>query len=257
MAAMFMFKKIVGALCSPVPLCLEILALGLFLLWCTRRQRAGKTLVTLGFILLAFFSSAAGSRLLLQPLEQRYPPLLNPVAAGAVKWVVVLGGGLNSDPRLPLASHLNGAALHRLVAGVILQRQLPGSKLLLSGGPVLAPPPEAEEMAKLAPLLGVDPREIVLEAHSWDTADQARFIKDIVGRDKMVLVTSASHMLRAMALFHHQGLEPVPAPADYLLHQTPASSLLGYFPDAGNLKGSEAALHEYLGLAWARLRGAI
>jgi uncharacterized SAM-binding protein YcdF (DUF218 family) len=254
---MFMFKKIVGALFSPVPLCLEILALGLFLLWFTRRQRAGKAVVTAGVILLAFFSSGFGCRLLLTPLEQRYPPLLNLAAAGSVKWVLVLGGGLNSDPRLPLSSHLSGASLHRLVEGVRLHRQLPGSKLLLSGGPVLASPSEAAEMAKLAPLLGVDPREIVLETHSWDTADQARLIKDIVGQDKFVLVTSASHMLRAMALFHRQGLNPVPAPADHLLHQAPASSPLGYFPDAGNLAGSEAAVHEYLGLAWARLRGAI
>ena len=44
-------------------------------------------------------------------------------------------------------------------------------------------------------------------------------VKEIVGKDKFILVTSASHMLRAMALFRKQGMEPIPAPTDYMVKE--------------------------------------
>jgi len=55
---MFVMKKIVALFFSPFCLCLEILVLGLFCLWATRRQRLGKVLVTLGTVLLLLLSSS-------------------------------------------------------------------------------------------------------------------------------------------------------------------------------------------------------
>ena len=54
---MFLLKKIVSRFLFPLPLSLEFLILGLFLLWFTRRQRAGKALVTCGVVLLLGFSN--------------------------------------------------------------------------------------------------------------------------------------------------------------------------------------------------------
>ncbi len=48
---MFLFKKLLAPFFFPLPLCLAFLGLGLMLLWFTRRQRAGRTLVTLGTLL--------------------------------------------------------------------------------------------------------------------------------------------------------------------------------------------------------------
>ncbi len=59
---------------------------------------------------------------------------------------MVLGGGHASAPDLPANSQVNGATLGRLVEGVRLHRAIPGSKLLLSGGAVFDPVPEAEIM---------------------------------------------------------------------------------------------------------------
>ena len=98
---MFMLKKIVALFFYPVPLCLEILAVGLLLLWCTRRQRAGKVMVTLGTGLLAVLSFSWGPNLLLKPLEQGYPPLRHPPTQTSVTWIVVLGGGYIPTPHFP------------------------------------------------------------------------------------------------------------------------------------------------------------
>jgi uncharacterized SAM-binding protein YcdF (DUF218 family) len=101
----------------------------------------------------------------------------------------------------------------------------------------------------------VDSLRIVLETGSWDTDDQAAALRPIVGDDPLVLVTSAVHLPRAMALFRGQGLDPLPAPTQ---HQAAARfrPRLGWLlPTAGRLTMLTSAWHEYLGLTWAWLRG--
>ena len=262
---MFMLKKIVAPFFYPVSFCLGILILGLFCLWATRRQRLGKVLVTLGTVLLLLLSMSFLSSGLLVPLEQRYPALLHPKkiswegekSGTSPKWIVVLGGGHRSDPSLPPNSQISPAALGRVVEGVRLYKTIPGSKLLLSGGGVFDPVPEAEVMAQIAGLLGVKPQDISLETDSRDTADQAEIIAEKIGRERFILVTSAVHMPRSMALFRKRRLQPIPAPSDFPARESQGFNPGNFFPRASSLGHMETAVHEYLGLAWAWLRGEI
>ena len=54
--------------------------------------------------------------------------------------------------------------------------------------------------------------------------------------------------------FKKQGLNPIPAPAGFLVKTRPNQ---GYsFSFSGrDLQKSERAIHEYLGITWAKLRG--
>ena len=106
---------------------------------------------------------------------------------------MVLGGGHVSDPRLPANSQIGAAALGRLVEGVRLHKAIPGSKLLLSGGAVFDPVPEAEVMARIAEDLGVRTQDIRLERDSRDTAEEAEIIAKMIGGEKSILVTSTAH----------------------------------------------------------------
>lgn len=261
---MFVVKKIVALFLYPVGLCLGILILGLFCLWATRRQRLGKVLATLGTVLLLLCSTSLISSGLLVPLEQRYPALLHPETVSwgpesstSPKWIVVLGGGHVSDPRLPANSQISAPALGRVVEAVRLHKAVPGSKLLLSGGAVFDPVPEAEVMARIAVLLGVKPQDIRLESDSRDTAEEAEIIAKMIGREKFILVTSAAHMPRSMALFRRRGLDPIPAPADFRAPNIQSSGPGRFFPGVWSLAQTQIAVHEYLGLAWAWLRGEI
>jgi len=262
---MFVLKKLLTQCFYPLPLGLAILILGLVCLWATRRQRLGKALVTLGTLLLLLLSFPFLSVELLASLEGRYPALLHPEtiswetgkAEPSPRWIVVLGGGHVSDPQLPANSQISEGALGRLVEGVRLYKAIPGSKLLLSGGGGFDPVPEAEVMAQIAVLLGVKPDDMVLEPYSQDTADEAEIIANMVGREKIILVTSAAHMPRSMALFKKRGLQPIPAPTNYLVRKAQGPQILRFFPSPGNLELMAIAVHEYLGLAWAYLRGAI
>jgi uncharacterized SAM-binding protein YcdF (DUF218 family) len=255
---MFFFKKLVGPFLMPVPFGLALLLLGLALVWFTRRQRAGKWLATLGALALLVLGYGVVSGSLLATLERRHAPVTDvSAAAGRVRWVVVLGGGSSADPGLPAVMRLSEGSLARLVEGIRLQRQLPGSKLLLSGGSVFGSAPDAETMRALAVELGVDPAALDLDTVSPDTETQAEVVRARVGAEEFYLVTSASHMPRSLALFRKAGTNPLPAPTHFLVQANRGLAPGDFFPSTGGLRRAEAAAYEYLGLAWAKVRGKI
>ena len=156
-----------------------------------------------------------------------------------------------------MTSQISTESLYRVLEGVRLYKAGPGRKLILSGGGGDDPVPESQTMSRIALIMGVNPPDIIQESTSLDTEEQARLIRPMVGREKFFLVTSASHLPRAMAMFQKQGLLPLAAPVGHLVRQAPHWSPGDCFPGSGSLQRFEVALHEYLGLAWARLRGVI
>ena len=254
---MFLLKKIVAPLFFPLSLCLEILLAGTFLLWFTRRQKTGKIIVSMGVVFLIALSYGAASETLLRPLEYKYPPMTDVSAVLDVEWVVVLSGGSSSDDRLPITGQISQASLVRLIEGIRIHRKLPQSKLILSGGRVFNTVAEAKIMADVAVILGVDSKDFILESESKDTKDQARLIQNIVSDNRFVLVTSASHMPRSMALFEKRGMRPMPAPIGHKIKERQKITPAMFFPSAGRIEKVERAFYEYLGLVWAKLRGQI
>ena len=98
-----------------------------------------------------------------------------------------------------------------------LYRQMPGATLLVSGGSVFGYGSDADAMQALAIGLGVNPADIVLDMESPDTETQAKLIRTMVGNERVVLVTSASHMPRSVGLFERAGVGVLPAPTHYLV----------------------------------------
>ncbi len=254
---MFLLKKITGLILSPLTVCIVLLVSGLFLLLFTRRQRTGKFTVTLGVVFLLFMSYGILSDGILGNLESKYPSLydINPVSDA--RWIVVLGGGHITDPNLPAASRLSGESLARLVEGVVIHKRLPQSRMILSGGNIYDSVPESKSMAELAIDLGIDKYNIIEESAGLDTEDQAILINKIVGKDKFILVTSAFHVPRSMALFQKQGMQPIPAPTDHRVKKKLYITPSVFFPDSEEIEKMEFAVHEYLGMLWAKLRGRI
>ena len=254
---MFLLKKIISAFLYPLPVCLGFLFVGLLFLWFTRKQWAGKVLVTLGALLLALLSSANIADRILSPLEETCLPLRQAGKLPGVKWIVVLGGGHSSDMRLHANAQLSRASLGRLVEAIRIHRELPEAKIIVSAGRRDHVEPGSEVMTKAAKSLGVDEKDLILESTSLDTEDQAMEIKKIVGHDKFILVTSAGHVPRSVFLFEKYGMHPIPAPTDYLAHNHPdkGKNLERFFPSIDNLYKTKSAFHEYFGLLWLRIKG--
>jgi len=253
----FVLKKIVTFAVYPLSICLITLVIGLFFVWFTRRQKLGKILVTAGAVALILFSFSPVTDTLLSSLENKFPPLTDLTGLEDVKWIVVLGGGHNSDSRYPANDQLSGASLSRLVEGIRIHNSLKDSKLILSGGAVFDPIPEAKVMSDVALALGVGPGDLLLELESKDTEDQARLISKLVNlkaKERFILVTNAAHMPRAMALFRKYGKQPIPAPTDFWVKDIKGVNPIIFFPSASSLRRMERVFNEYLGLAWAKIK---
>ncbi len=186
-------------------------------------------------------------------LVERYPPL-DPAQAHTAAAIVVLGGGVRSGPAGGEATVLTPETLERLAAGAGLARAT-GLPLLLSGGAVSGRPPEALVMrAALERDFGLEPRW--LETSSRTTRENARETARLLVAEqirRVVLVTSAGHMWRAVGEFEAAGLTSVPAPVGgtrYRPHWTDS-----WLPDARALARSREALYEVGGLLVARLDG--
>jgi uncharacterized SAM-binding protein YcdF (DUF218 family) len=252
---MFILKKIVTLLLMPMSLCLGILGVGILLLWVRRRIGAAKIVLTLSVLVLAALSFSVVANPFIKPLELWYPPILDTSTLKDIKWVVVLGGGHISSSTLPPNAQIRNSSLARLVEGIRIHRALPGSKLILSGGEVFDPVPEAVTMSAVARMLGASPNDIVLESQSKDTGQQAQFVQRVIRNDQCILVTSAIHMPRAMLVFEQKGLKPTAAPTDFGDWLQKETSPNQFFPRANEMHKVEAALHEYLGLLWAKVTG--
>ena len=207
-------------------------------------------LLSLGLLLLGLMSYDFFPDRLLLPLEGRYPPLTDTRALAGIKWIVVFGGGVTDDLRLPASEKLSSHSLARLIEGIRLHRELPQTKLLLSGGAVFGSRSSAEVMARVAIEMGVNPKALALETESRDTGEEAALIQGMVKNNPFILVTSAAHMPRSLVLCRRQGLQPVPAPSDFQVKRDKAWSPGKFFPSGQAISKAQIAVHEYLGLAW-------
>lgn len=235
----------------PLPLVLILLCAGLAFHSRARHRRTGWVLVLLAALILGISAFEPCADLLLAPLERQYAPFENRDVP--VSYVIVLGSGHCSAAGLPLSSQLSPSALIRLNEGIHIYRQHPGSRIILSGWGGRDPRSHASVLADMARELGVPERDIITEPRPRDTAEEARLIAPLVDDAPCILVSSAAHLPRALALFRQQGMTPHPAPTEFLVHRGPPR----LYPNSGALRKTERAIHEYLGITWARLRGQI
>ncbi|MGC9421102.1 MULTISPECIES: envelope biogenesis factor ElyC [Vibrio] len=249
---MFELKKIVSSLLMPLPALLIIGFVGLMLIMFTAKRKTGCLVVLFalsGLFLIAF--QPLSSRLLM-PLERQYSAFL-PVD-GSVDYVMVLGNGHVVDGTIPPTSELTRTALMRLTEGIRILHMYPGAKLILSGYAGGTEFSHARMLAKVALALGVSKSDIILLETAQDTWEEARQAAAFVQHKKLVLVTSASHMARAMNEFHSVGLTPIPAPTNYLAQTKVSQAWDKYIPKAKYLEQTERYWFETMGLMWQSMR---
>lgn len=192
--------------------------------------------------------------LALRSLENRFPvPQVEP---GNLAGIIVLGGATDSGAVAAARGQvvLNSNA-ERLTTVVALHRAMPELPIVVSGfsGRLrLRGWNEAEITQRLFQQLGVDMSKVRFEAESRNTAENARFTKELLGGGgdaagrPWLLITSAAHMPRAVASFRSTGVPLLPYPVDY---QTEPDNLLWPREIGGSLSLAGRALHEWLGLA--------
>lgn len=231
------------------------LALGLAALSRLVRASRPKRLLAAGAVAtLLLGSNGWVATALLGRLERQYSPPARGTTADAI---VVLGGGERKklEPRPNLDLKDGG---DRLVHGAMLFRQGAAPRVVCTAGAV------ANEMADFLVDLGIPGDAITRDTASSDTHDHAVNLCPLFreqGVSRILLVTSASHMPRSVAVFRRAcpDLDVVPAPTDYRRPPNPEDTWPGdlatLVPSTSAAEHITDALHEYVGMAYYRLRG--
>ncbi len=247
---MFTLKKIISAFLLPLPIGFFLLLMAFIYLMFNSYKKA-KIFLFLGlswFILLSFQPI---SNAILAPLENSHKALLE---TPKVNYILVLGSGHKSDENLSITSQVKMVGINRLVEGIRHYKNLENAKLIVSGFSINGGESHALMQEKLAISLGVNPNDIIRLDTPKDTKEEAIEAKKILGDNEFILVTSASHMKRSVLLFKKEGLNIIASPTNHLAYKDNAYS--AYF-SAKNLRKTEMAIHEYIGLLYSYLRNEI
>lgn len=221
-----------------------------------RWRRLGTGLVLLALAGLLVLSLPPVGRALLAGLEVHpplEPSLLRQSRAGAI---VVLGGGRRHRAPEYGADTVSCETLERLRYAARLYRAT-GLPVLVTGGTVYG---EALSEALLMKEALVDDFRVPVQwteersRTTWENAQESARLLGADGVRRVLLVTHAAHMPRAIDAFQSAGLEPVPAPTGF--HRPPSGErgILEWMPRASALFRSSRALHEYVGRLWYELR---
>lgn len=271
---MFVLEKLVSRLLFPVPLTVGALLAGLAAILAAKRtsrpravKRIGVGLLTAATVFLWLAATPPIADAFLWSLERRYAP--EPELPETVEYIVVLGSGHSEHEELGVWHSLGGAARARVAEGLRLSRGNTASVVFTGyeGGGEIA---TARMGRDAAVELGLDPERARVYPDPRNTDEEAKAVADMLAarrsdgsgdprveasgaHPRVALVTSASHMPRAVYLFERAGVPVAPMPTDY--RGVPGGySPWNLFPGAGALRNTERAWYEYMGLAWARVQ---
>lgn len=225
----------------------------------SRRARRALLGLALAYSLLAWEPlAAAAARWLVRPFHQLTRADVPPGETA----VVLLGSGSFTVENWDGLQHSipDVSAAHRTLEAFRVYTILDARWIISSGGqpdPTDPDPPSGQTMAGMLRELGVPPERLRIEHESRTTRDEAVIVKRMLpalGSPQVVLVTSASHMRRSLAVFRSVGLQPIPAIARWS-DDEPRRWRSWVVPSTDGLDTSETVLHELLGIAYYWLRG--
>ena len=252
-------KSFVTGLIQPYPAFFLLLGIGIANLWCRRREPIRRLLlVTVPFVALIVVSMPAVAHLSQGTLEWRYPPIeQRPDDAEAI---VVLGGGIEPADATRLRAEMSSSTLLRCLHAARVYWQGKTCPVIVSGGRVdtgSPTPPIALLMRDFLRDQGVNDADLIVEDRSRTTHENAVECRKVLEQrriSKVILVTDATHMFRALRSFRKQGIAAVPSACAHRATQF-GWGLFAFLPSANAVQNHERTFHEWLGVAWYWFRG--
>ena len=174
--------------------------------------------------------------------------------------IVVLAGDMRVYDASGKHSEVGASTAFRCLHAIDLYRKAGRGRIVVSGGEAYEGcpcPTLAQAMRDFTVKTGVPARDVVMEDTSRTTFENARDCRALLapqGIERIVLVTDATHMLRAAACFRAQGFDVVAAPCNYHANiwlWSPGN----FLPSTDGIGGVETAFHEWTGIVWYWLHG--
>jgi len=231
-----------------------LLIIFLVVLWFVLRKHKLLSYVILMVVVITYLiNTGIGTYIFVKPLEIKYHGI-NIFAETDIDAIVILGGGIIIGPD---SNYLNPHALQRIYKSVLLLKKM-DVPIIVTGGKSLGRngPPEAQIMAKVLENMGVDFEKIIVEPRAKNTYENSFYTNEICKKrnwKNLILVTSAVHMERAMRCFKIFDVKVVPCPTDYRYDYS-SLSWIDFIPTQEALDANLAAIHEFLGLLWYKIK---
>jgi uncharacterized SAM-binding protein YcdF (DUF218 family) len=216
------------------------------------RRRWGRRLLVASVALLAAIAVLPIASLVARPLEARFPAPA-PESLRRVDGIIVLAGAEHAVASAYRGQPQLNSHGDRLTTFLMLAQRFPEARLVHSGGNDDPLKNQSRVAEALILGTGVAPERVVFEDRSGNTCETPRRLRELLepsASEVWLLVTSAVHMPRAVGCFRGAGWEPTPYPADFQTGESPWS-----FGLTDNLHVVDFAAHEWVGLAYYRLRG--
>lgn len=151
-------------------------------------------------------------------LERQYDrPQIMP---DEVDGIIVLGGSFNSYLSEKTGYVAANSNISRIVDFMALSRKYPEAKKVFSGGSghILQPTrKEADDAQDFLTMAGFGDADIIYERQSRNTYENALYSKELLkpkAGEKWIVITSAFHIPRTMAIFKQLDWDIIPYPSD-------------------------------------------
>jgi len=227
----------------------------------TRRLVIVRFLAISLLLMLYGFATPLVAHVLIASLEEQYPPFDASLRRDFGS-IVILGGAIMEKGSLRPFNELAASSAERTVCGADLYARGYAGTVILSGGDasIFSEGPQvAVEMKRLALRLGIPEHAIVVENRSRTTYENALETKRLIGAKPALLVTSASHLPRAAALFRRQGIDITAVPCGYLAkdraNEPWTFNPFDVLPNVTALEISTNAVQERVGIVFYRAMG--
>ncbi len=263
---MFTVIKLIKPFLLP-PTLIAVGMLTSLLLLVRKKQGSGKTLLLLTLVTYYLLSIEPFAYLLVSSLEDKVNTAKFGVESENAEVIVVLAGGAGKKGKRQPFPELSGTSWKRLWHGIELFKEFNGGIPMLysggSGNPFDPVSVEAELAREYAVSMDIPDENFWIEKTSRNTYESGIAIKRIlderfpsIENHRIILVTSATHMPRSVAVMEKLGFDAIPSPADF-----PFSSLninlLSFIPSVQNFFTSCLAINEWVGLGGYWLLGRI
>jgi uncharacterized SAM-binding protein YcdF (DUF218 family) len=251
----FVLSKTFGQMLLPTNFLIGVALFGAILL-ATRWASLGRKLMVASVVLLAICGFSPLGKLMLYPLESRFPPW--DAARGGPDGIVVLGGSIEADLSAAHGIAVTSGGADRLIAAAALANRYPNTRIIYSGGSsklISDDAREADYATALFESLAVSRDRLTMERRSRNTQENAEFSKALAAPksgERWLLVTSAYHMPRSIGLFRKAGFNVEAYPVDWRVGER--ADLVTFSTIAlDGLGRTDVAMREWMGLVayWA------
>jgi uncharacterized SAM-binding protein YcdF (DUF218 family) len=241
---LFLLKKIVSVVIMPINIVILLLLLALLLYKKHPKKSVRSVLMATAILILSAMPPVSDT--LMSSIENNYSPYTK--GSLAVDYIVVLGCNHTNNLDLPVTSQLASCSLQRMVEALRVYKLHPEARIITSGFADVNSLSNAETVKRSLVSLGVPAQKVITENFPKDTQEEAQLIAPRVQGSTVILITSASHMPRAINYFQAQNIFPMAAPTGFWVKNTGGDKAWRYYlPDSKSLQQTTIAWHEIVG----------